>query len=118
MCHNRQMEPITTGPDRRVRDAKPHYVYECWADNACLYVGMSAAPGRRLASHASTEWWPRTRRVEIHWFPDRQQAVAREHELIDRHQPLNNFYLAHAAEGSRSGGSLGDVAWRKADVIP
>lgn len=111
------MDPITTGPGCFAKNTRPHFVYELWTDTSCLYVGLSANVGGRLNAHRSKPWWGKVRRVECDWFPDKSQAMIREAELIERHDPLYNWQHSERAAGSRSGRGAGGVAFRKTDVI-
>lgn len=60
-------------------------------DEQLLYVGISFAPLVRCMQHAErAQWWPLIRRIEIEHYDARQQARARELQLIWTEQPLFN----------------------------
>lgn len=103
---------------RLLTENRPHFVYQFWAEDRCLYVGMTASPSGRIAPHAQTEWWAQVVHFEADVLPDRETARQREADLIRDLQPHHNFQHAEVAAGSRSGRGSGGVAWRKADVTP
>jgi hypothetical protein len=108
---------ITTGRGSAARDLRPHYVYQFWGQSTCLYIGMTASPSGRIATHARSSWWRKVVRIEAEVHPDRLSAMEAEARLIAEHEPSYNFYHAEASAGSRSGGPQGHTVWRKADVI-
>lgn len=111
-------DPITTGPGPFIKNRRPHFVYQCWSDTRCLYVGISVKPISRLAVHSGADWWAQVRHIESDWYPDKAQAMAKERSLIEQHQPVHNWQHSENAEGSRTGHGAGGVAWRKADLLP
>lgn len=57
----------------------------------CLYVGCSASPGNRLCGHQSrSEWAQQIVRMDIKWFPTREEALAFEKAEIARLKPQYN----------------------------
>lgn len=108
--------PITTGRGSFARDLRPHYVYEFWAADQCLYVGLSAQPAGRIGVHSNKPWWAKVRRIEAQVFPDRHSAMLHEAGRITELEPLHNWQHTEAASGSRSGHGTGGVAFSKADV--
>lgn len=70
------------------------HVYICWgADNTALYVGCSAAPHKRLASHRRTKaWWPDVVAVEVTpTYFNRIAGETAERDLIFTLKPLHNI---------------------------
>lgn len=69
----------------------PHYVYEIWAGDACLYVGMTADIKRRRREHElSSDWHQGVTRVEVTEVRDRPAAEAVEREKITALRPIHN----------------------------
>lgn len=101
----------------RIRN-KPHFVYQFWDNKGrCLYVGMTASPSGRIATHSSTApWWRYVDHFSAEVHPDRETALDEETRLIQELQPLWNFSKAEISVGSRSGHGHGGVAFTKADV--
>lgn len=65
-----------------------------------IYVGVTSRGAVRNAEHNSTkDWWAHVTRQEVEHHPDRASALAREHELIERHlPPFNRQHNPHAAQ--------------------
>lgn len=61
------------------------------ADNACLYVGVTNNPKRRLAEHKSRSVWAeQIDRVEVKWMRTREEALSEERAAIIIDRPLFN----------------------------
>lgn len=70
---------------------RPHVVYEIWAGDLCLYVGMTCDLKRRLSVHRSRNTWHRvTTEVRTTTCPDRASATRVEAERIGVLRPANN----------------------------
>ena len=76
-----------------------YYVYELWAEDACLYVGRvgNNGPGsmrRRLNGHRSSQpWWPEVARIIVTTFAGHEEIVAAEARRISELRPLHNRHL-------------------------
>ena len=56
-----------------------------------LYVGVTARGVKRAQEHAETKsWWPRCTGCAIEHYETRDEALAREEELIKRYKPPFN----------------------------
>lgn len=109
------MGSITT---RRTKPDAPHYVYRFWdAKGRALYIGMTASPSGRIATHAGGLWWHLVDKFDAEVHPSRESARVAEAHQIEQHQPRFNFYHSDAAIGSRSRRGAGGVAFSKTDVI-
>lgn len=76
----------------RIHRAK-HFVYELWAEDECLYVGMTSRLGQRLEAHALKPWYAGVTRVAASAVTgDRHQALHVEAERLDQLQPTHNIY--------------------------
>jgi ribosomal protein L32/predicted GIY-YIG superfamily endonuclease len=76
-------------------------VYQYYdAHGHILYVGVTARGIRRAHEHAETkEWWPLCTGCVIEHFLTRDEALAREKSLIQRHvPPYNTVHNAYRAE--------------------
>ena len=61
------------------------------AEGVPLYVGYSAGVFKRLGDHQTgSPWWPQAVSVDLEWFKARADALRRERELIQYHQPEHN----------------------------
>lgn len=68
-----------------------HWVYRLFAENRCLYVGMTKDLDRRLDEHRySKEWWSEVDRIESDWYPTRSEAMIYEEGFIRRLDPVHN----------------------------
>ncbi|WP_107768498.1 GIY-YIG nuclease family protein [Nocardioides terrigena] len=75
----------------RLKD-KPHYVYQFWSDTTCLYVGCTAQPAGRIASHASKQpWWRKVTHFSADVHPDKETGLIAEAALIHELQPEWNW---------------------------
>lgn len=62
------------------------------ADGALIYVGISGDWAKRLCQHrGASPWYYDIARLEVEWFSDRWQALAREKALIAEHEPKWNW---------------------------
>jgi hypothetical protein len=70
----------------------PTSVYRYYdGDGALVYVGITARGVQRQNEHnAHAEWWPFVVRQEVEHYPSRDDAAARERELIQRFGPPFN----------------------------
>ncbi|GAA0583129.1 hypothetical protein GCM10010172_80200 [Paractinoplanes ferrugineus] len=87
-----QLEPL---------EERPTAVYRLWNQSGrLLYVGMSANPDRRCASHKVTKlWWHEVfRRTEV-WFPSRGEAELSEALAIAEESPRYNVIGVEVSEG-------------------
>ena len=75
-----------------VRDAgRDHFVYMALDSSGdALYVGLSSAPERRIASHRSALWWPQVARWRMSGPYLRSVAYELERELIEDLDPIGN----------------------------
>jgi hypothetical protein len=99
------------GPQRKyvypgVPDEPGYYVYELWAEDACLYVGRvgNSGPGRmysRLAGHrADKSWWSEVRQIVVSTYGSHEEIAAEEPRRIYELQPLHNqTYAAKCKKG-------------------
>ena len=61
------------------------------SDDALLYVGMSRSPFARFLSHSkSSDWFDSVTRLELAWYPDREQAKTAESAAILKESPKHN----------------------------
>lgn len=70
------------------------YVYKHLdQDGRVLYVGCTMYPSIRTRQHeVGSPWWPQVVRVELSdFYADRDEALARELELIRELDPPNNI---------------------------
>lgn len=89
----------------------PTSVYRYYdSDGALVYVGITSKGPQRQSQHTVTaEWWPHVARQDVEHYPSRDEAAARERELIQRfrppfnvqhnpeHEAVRDAYLKHAA---------------------
>ena len=75
---------LSPGSRAKYRNAdRPHYVYQFWADDECLYVGCTVQPAGRIASHASSQpWWQRVTHFSAEVYPCREDGLQAEARLI------------------------------------
>lgn len=95
---------LTPGSQRKYINAlKPHYVYQFWADDTCLYVGCTVQPAGRIGSHASSQpWWHQVTHFSAEVYPCREDGFRAETRLIQELDPAWNWYHTEKALGSRS----------------
>jgi predicted GIY-YIG superfamily endonuclease len=55
-----------------------------------IYVGVSSRLFARLHDHTGKDWWSQVTSISVESFPTREEADARELELIRIHQTSNN----------------------------
>lgn len=73
-------------------DDRPHWVYEIWAGDLCLYVGMTSNLRRRLGEHRRTQpFWRIATDVRSVECADRRSADLLEWATIAKLRPANNF---------------------------
>lgn len=72
------------------RREQPHYVYQLWGREACIYVGLTSDLGQRLKAHSAKEWWPEVVRVAAEVYPDKYSGLDVEKDLIQQLGPLVN----------------------------
>lgn len=71
------------------------------AAGALLYVGISLCAIGRLSQHRrGAEWFDQIARVDIEWFPSRDEAETAERAAIGLESPRHN--IVGRADGSRS----------------
>jgi predicted GIY-YIG superfamily endonuclease len=70
------------------------------ADGQLLYVGVSAEPFRRWASHTERHWWKKAVKFAIVWHPDEAAARAAERSAIQVEAPLHNVHGVRARQGN------------------
>lgn len=82
-CHAAQHRPGSL---------RPHYVYRCYDEaDRLIYVGCTVTPPLRMQSHKMTSWWwPQVSYVRNLVFSDRDTALAKERQAIQREMPLCN----------------------------
>ena len=88
---------MTASPTAKQRRLAMHYaqhfVYELWAGDECLYIGMTSRLGQRLAAHARSPWFSLVTRVVADAVDgNRHDALREEFSRLDRHQPTHNIY--------------------------
>jgi predicted GIY-YIG superfamily endonuclease len=83
---------MTTPWARIAEEATPTALYRLYdAEDELLYIGISEAPEKRWAHHASEKsWWPQVARKEIRWFPTRKEAEAAEARAIATERTPHN----------------------------
>jgi predicted GIY-YIG superfamily endonuclease len=86
---NSPNEPIEIGDD-------PTALYRLYGkDDGLLYVGITRAPGPRLAQHASTQpWWPEVARKTMVWYPTRADASEAEDIAVAGEKPKHNIVMS------------------------
>lgn len=72
----------------------PHVVYEAWAGDVCLYVGMTFDLKRRMNCHRSRSAWARgPHGLCVTEYPNRREAELAERQRIFDLQPANNAWI-------------------------
>ena len=70
---------------------QPHYVYEAWMRDVCLYVGMTGNISRRLGEHRRMQaWFKAADRFAVAVYPNRAAAELGEIDRIGAFRPANN----------------------------
>ena len=71
----------------------PCALYRHYAvDGTLLYVGQTANPMQRLASHASSSTWHTSiARIDLEWHPSRSAALRAERRAIEAERPVHNI---------------------------
>jgi len=77
----------------------PTALYRCLdAHGSLIYIGITASPPTRFASHRRTSaWWPRVARVAIIWFDSRDLAATAEAKAVATEHPEYNHNLRRRA---------------------
>lgn len=70
---------------------RPHYVYELWAGDTCLYVGMTANLKSRIGDHRRKPWGSQITEVRSVERPTRGAAKALEAQRIFILRPKRNL---------------------------
>jgi hypothetical protein len=75
-------------------------VYHLWASNdVLLYVGVSKAPGHRIATHRRLKpWGSLIHHWDIEWCRTRFSALTAEAKAIDEERPLFNIEMNEGRE--------------------
>ena len=90
--------------DTHERNQRTTYVYQLWAGEECLYVGMTFQPGSRLHSHFFKPWFAGVTRIEISAYDDRDAGMLAEKRLIqDLMPPLNTAHTGRPTRRRRRG---------------
>lgn len=59
--------------------------------DALLYVGITNNLEARFAQHAADkDWWSAVRRIEVHWYATRREALEAEWMAIKTEGPIHN----------------------------
>ncbi len=75
------------------------------ADNVLLYIGVSLSAVHRLQQHRNTQHWShRITRVDISYFPSREDALKAEREAIRAENPLHNVIHRVMGDDVSAGG--------------
>jgi predicted GIY-YIG superfamily endonuclease len=111
---------VGAGPVPTPEPLEDHWVYVCFDEGGTpLYVGITGRSRARLDEHHYGSAWARsTSRIEVEHLSDRDQARARERELIRQLRPLHN--VVHnvrmrpvSREGERLRQQLADIRERR-----
>jgi hypothetical protein len=54
---------------------RPHFVYEFWSDQECLWVGVTRQLGRIIDTHSRRPWWPTVTRVAATRYVNKSRAM-------------------------------------------
>lgn len=93
-------------PTSEMEGHEPTALYRLYgADDALLYIGISAHPRSRLVQHQRQKsWWDEVRRHEVLWLSSRADAFAAETAEITLEGPkYNSVGTARHAEKCRAG---------------
>lgn len=79
-------EPVEIGDD-------PVALYRLYGKGDVLfYVGVTGAPGQRMAKHAATQpWWTEVVHKTMVWYPTRRDACKAEATAIEAEKPKYNI---------------------------
>lgn len=86
------------------------------ADDALLYVGVSADPFVRRGQHARKDWMRELRYAEFEWFSSRSDALDAEKQAIWRERPKWNIVHARTPRALRTTPAV--VEAREAEQTP
>lgn len=97
------IDVLTPGSRRKYDNTwKPHYVYQFWRDETCLYVGCTAQPAGRISHHASSQpWWGEVTHFSAEVYPCREDGFRAETRLIHDLDPIWNIMHTERALGPR-----------------
>ena len=92
MTHNTDRQTVLTNRSQMAADRRkrPHFVYQIWSGDTCLYVGATANVGQRLSAHSKKEWWHSATRVIADVYPNKYDALDVERDLIQELDPWHN----------------------------
>lgn len=77
---------------REARYCRPHKVYEMWAGDRCIYVGMTVDLEHRLTDHRKTSfWWSETTAIHSTEYADWHSAEWAERHCILMLRPAYNL---------------------------
>lgn len=89
-----------------MRNSAPTAVYRCFADDGTLlYVGCSPFPLSRAYEHCQLKPWAyRMSRIDVRWFPSKDEARAAERRAIFNEGPEWNVHHAKNPAPGRTRG--------------
>lgn len=86
------MSASLSGPSLAHLIDLPHVVYEVWAGDVCLYVGMTFNLKGRMSCHRSRSNWALfPHEVRVSEYPNRPEAEFAEAKRIYELRPANNL---------------------------